>query len=402
MAIPEPYAENMSQIYTLLANPLSAIENDPGADPKALLDQSAREINTKLTGFVLGGRNGAAPCRAHGSSSLSSCWRWPASLGWRLRSWMSARADQGPSAGGTARAPGMTMRAHVLAWLFMLPAVLSIFVWAYYPLGRGLVMAFQNYHILGGTSWVGLDNFIDCFHQPSFWYGVKNSCVYTFYNLTLGFFLPVFLALGLSEIPKGRVFFRTLYYLPAVTAPLAIIFMWRIFEAGTPDGLLNQIVAAASGGRAAPIKWLEDPHWAMVAVLLPVIWAAAGPGSIIYLAALKSIPDEMYEAADLDGASIGTKIRRITLPTLRPLLIINLLGATVGAFQASQNILAQTGGGPQYATHTLGLEVFINAFLYLKFGYATAAAWIMGAMLVGFTLFQLRMMRDLKFSAAGA
>ena len=102
----------------------------------------------------------------------------------------------------------------------------------------------------------------------------------------------------------------------------------------------------------------------MLAVVLPGIWAAAGPGSIIYLAALKSIPDEMYEAADLDGAGIWTKIWRVTLPTLKPLiLIINLLGATIGAFQASQNILVQTGGGPLYATHTLGLEIFYNAFL---------------------------------------
>ena len=110
----------------------------------------------------------------------------------------------------------------------------------------------------------------------------------------------------------------------------------------------------------------------------------------------------MYEAADLDGAGIWTKIWRVTLPTLKPLILINLIGATIGAFQAAQNILVMTGGGPLYATHTLGLEVFYNAFLYLKFGYATAAAWIMGALLVGFTLFQLRMMRDLKFSAAGA
>ena len=137
-------------------------------------------------------------------------------------------------------------------------------------------------------------------------------------------------------------------------------------------------------------------------MILPVIWAAAGPGSIIYLAALKSIPDEMYEAADLDGAGVWTKIRHVTLPTLKPLILINLLGATVGAFQAFDRIFVMTGGGPLYATHVLGLEIYYNAFLYLKFGYATAVAWTMGAMLVGFTLYQLRVMRNLKYSAASA
>ncbi len=398
---PEPYAENMSQIYTLLANPLSNIETNPQADPRQLLDQSAREINTKLTGYV-SPRIMAARRRTAWAIFAALMLLLVGVLGFaanRARLALAAYRAQGSSG---PRAAGMTTRAHVLAWLFMLPAVGSVVVWAYYPLARGLVMAFQNYHILGPAQWVGLDNFIDCFHQPSFWFGVRNSCLYTLYSLFLGFFLPVFLALALSEIPRGRVLFRTFYYLPAVTASLAITFMWKIFETSTPDGLLNRILALATRGHAGPIHWLDDPHWALVAVLLPVIWAAAGPGSIIYLAALKSVPDEMYEAADLDGAGIWTKIWRITLPTLAPLLIINLLGATIGAFQASQNIIVQTGGGPQYATHTLGLEVFYNAFLFLKFGYATAVAWIMGAMLVGFTLYQLRITKKLKFSQGKA
>jgi ABC-type sugar transport system permease subunit len=138
----------------------------------------------------------------------------------------------------------------------------------------------------------------------------------------------------------------------------------------------------------------------MLSDVLPSIWAAAGPGTIIYLAAMKGIPDEMYEAADLDGAGIWTKIWRITFPTLLPLMIINFVGATIGAFQTSQNILILTGGGPLYATHVIGLDIFYNAYMYLKFGYATAEAWVVGALLVGFTLFQLKAMRNMRFAAA--
>ncbi len=393
---PEPYAENMSQIYILLATPLSAIENNPNADPKSLLDQSAREVNTKLTGYVPPAVMRQRRRAAWITFALATC----ALLVWATR--IVAQKRRQPPAGPLSRPAGLTGRAHILAWLFMVPAVGSVALWAYYPLARGLVMAFQNYRLIGPATYVGLDNFIDVFHQPSFWYGVRNSVEFTVLNLCLGFFLPVFLALGLSEIPRGRVFFRTLYYLPAVTAGLAISLMWKIFEAGTPDGLFNSILLGTAHGHSDPVKWLDDPRWAMLAVVLPGIWASAGPGSIIYLAALKSIPDEMYEAADLDGASIWSKVRHVTLPTLKPLILINLLGATIGAFQAAGNIFVMTGGGPAYATHTLGLEIFYNAFLFLKFGYATAAAWVMGAMLVGFTLYQLRLTRNLRFAAGRA
>lgn len=397
---PEPYAENMSQIYVLLGSPLAAIELNPNADPQALLAKAAREVDTKLTGYVPPGqlrhRREAATAIFIGIVIGLLVW-----LGIALRKMVLDRARKNAEKLAGAQTPNISAKVFILSWLFMLPAVLSILFWAYYPLARGLVMAFQNYHILGTSSFAGLDNFIDVFYQPSFWYGVRNSIEYTVYNLILGFFLPVFIALGLSEIPVGKMLFRTIYYLPAVLAGMVVVMMWRWFEDSTAHGWLNIILAGISGGHIGPIKWLDDPHWAMIGVVLPAVWAAAGPGSIIYLAALKSIPEDLYEAADLDGAGVWTKIWRVTLPTLKPLILIQLVGATIGAFQAAQNILVMTGGGPLYATHTLGLEIFYNAFMYLKFGYATAAAWIMGSMLVGFTLFQLRMMKDLKFSAVG-
>jgi ABC-type sugar transport system permease subunit/ABC-type glycerol-3-phosphate transport system substrate-binding protein len=399
---PEPYGQNMNQIYNLLGQPLDAIELNTNANPKELLDQAARSVNANLTGYV-----------APGVMYRRRIWAWAIfgllllsvglALGRQARLWWVSRtANINDGQGVGSRRAGMTARTHIFAWLFMLPGVLSVAVWAYYPLGRGLVLAFQDYHILGGATSVGLDNFIDVFHQYTFWMGLRNSIIYTLYNLTLGFFLPILIALGLSEVPRGKVFFRSLYYLPAVTSGLIITYLWKWFEDGTPHGLFNTLLGTVSAHHAQTIDWLGNPRWALFSVVLPVIWASAGPGSIIYLAALKSIPEEMYEAADLDGAGIWTKIWRVTLPTLKPLILINLVGATLAAFQASQNILVQTGGGPLYATHTLGLEIWYNAFLYLRFGYATAAAWIMGALLVGFTLFQLRMLRDLKFSAASA
>ncbi len=424
---PEPYGENMSQIYNLLGVPLGEIEQNPNADPKALLDKAARSVDAKLTGYVPPSVMRARRIWAGMIFSLVMVVLL-VYLAWLGKRWHEAREAQRQTRVFASRPAGLPMSMHLLIWLFMLPAVVSILVWRYYPLGRGLVMAFQDYHILGGSRFVGLDNFIDLFLSDTFWYGVRNSFLYTGISLALGFFLPLAVAFGLTEVPRGQVLFRTLYYLPAITAPLAISFMWKWFEDGTPAGLFNSLLLSlllpvAHGLNSlhfgpvhlfrlhlglvypfhlsvSPIKWLENPKIALISVILPAVWASAGPGSLIYQAALRSIPTEMYEAADLDGAGIWTKIWRVTVPTLRPLIIINLVGAVIGTFQATDNILVMTGGGPLYSTQTLGLEIWYNAFLFLKFGYATAAAWVMGALLVGFTLYQLRIMKDLRFAAA--
>jgi multiple sugar transport system permease protein len=146
--------------------------------------------------------------------------------------------------------------------------------------------------------------------------------------------------------------------------------------------------------------WLGDPSLAIFAVVLPGVWAGAGPGSILYLAALKNISEDRYEAADLDGANWIQKIRHITYPGLKPLILINLLGVFIAGFKAMENIFVLTQGGPLNSTRTIGLEVWQNAFMFLKFGYATAAAWIMGSILVGFTLIQIRSLLRMRFSTA--
>jgi multiple sugar transport system permease protein len=163
--------------------------------------------------------------------------------------------------------------------------------------------------------------------------------------------------------------------------------------------LVNPVLGFV-GHAPVPIAndWLGNPSLAMFAVVLPGIWAGAGAGSILYLAALKNISAERYEAADIDGANWRQKIRYITMPGLKPLILINLLGVFIGGFKAMENIFVLTQGGPLNATRTIGLEVWQNAFMYLKFGYATAAAWVMGSILIGFTLIQIRSLVNMKFT----
>ena len=267
---------------------------------------------------------------------------------------------------------------------------------------------------MNGVKWVGLDNFISVFTSPIFYRSIFNSFLYVGLSLAIGFFLPIFLALALNEIPRGKVFFRTVFYLPAMTSPVVITFLWRQFYQKGETGILNSLLASPIdlANRLLSVvhlgqidrshDWLGNPTLAMFAVVLPGIWAGAGPGSILYLAALKNIPSERYEAADMDGAGWISKIRFIVLPGLRPLILINLLGVFIAGFKTMDSIFILTGGGPLYSTHTIGLEIWTNAFMFLKFGYATAAAWVMGAILVGFTMIQIKRLLAMKFQAAGS
>lgn len=411
---PEPYGRNCQQVYVVLDSALDRAVLEPQTPALQILKDVSAEMDQKLLGYKPPQVRLAQRLAARlifGILALAAIGFVALPAGRALR----ARRNGGPVATGRKRRIGFML-------LCLLPAVLSVGLWAYYPLARGLVMAFQDYRIVLGTRFVGFDNFIEVFTQPIFYKALWNSFVYVLLTIAIGFFLPIGLALALNEIPRGKVFFRTLFYLPAMTSSIVIAFLWRQFYDKTeqgllnaalalPIGLLNKLLAAISwvltgvGLRAiepvaATHDWLGDPRLAMLAVVLPGIWAGAGPGSILYLAALKNIPNERFEAADIDGADWRQKIRFIVLPGLKPLILINLLGVFIAGFKAMENIFVLTGGGPLYATHTIGLEIWTNAFMFLKFGYATAAAWVMGAILIGFTVLQIRSLLRMRFTTS--
>jgi multiple sugar transport system permease protein len=207
----------------------------------------------------------------------------------------------------------------------------------------------------------------------------------------------VILAVMVQEIPIGKITFRVLFYIPAVVSGVVILFMWRAIYDPSPDGALNSIL----GFIGIPAQsWLQDPAIAMICVVFPLAWAHLGPGSLIYLAALKGIPDDLYEAADIDGAGFFSKIRSIVIPYLRPLIIINAVGATIFGFKSGDAVLAMTGGGPNLATQVVGYEIWQRSFLYLKFGEATAMAWILGLVLMAFTAYQMRVLSKVEFRTA--
>lgn len=399
---PEPYGRNMQQVYAVMDDALDRAKLEPNTPARAILADVSAEMNRKLLGYIPEAEMRSK--RAWASGIV-------AGLGLALVGgliWL-ARAMRRRTPDPVEPVPSQARR---LLGVCLFPAVASLLLWSYYPLARGLIIAFQDYRIVQPAQWVGLDNFVAVFSQPVFWKSLGNTFLYVGLSLGIGFFLPVFLALALNEIPRLQTFFRTVFYLPAMTSPIVIAFLWRQFYDKSETGILNSVLAPGIdgwnwlshfwGAQALPKAndWLGDPTLAMFAVVLPGIWAGAGPGSILYLAALRNIPTERYEAADLDGASWMSKIRHIVFPGMKNLILINLVGVFIASFKAMEPVFILTGGGPLNATRTIGLDVWENAFMFLKFGYATAVAWTMGVILIGFAALQIRSLTKTKFTTA--
>lgn len=392
---PEPYGRNAQFVYSYISQPLEKLThmNLKNLSPterreviQETLNEAVEETNERMLGILSPEERQKRDIVGWIAAILSmGAFAFFISLVFK---WMSQGA--GPATKGDNQ-------RSLLAAVFILPAFLLILMWQYYPLARGSLMAFQNYRIMGGSSWIGISNFADVIYDGRFWLSLKNAFYFCVLWILLGFFPPVILAVLLQEIPVGKRLFRVLFYIPAVVSGVIILFMWRGIFDPSPDGALNRIIGFFG---ISPQKWLLDPSLAMLCVVFPLAWAHLGPGCIIYLAALKGIPEELYEAADIDGAGFFGKIRGIVIPYLRPLLVINIVGATIYGFKSGDAVLAMTGGGPNLATQVIGYEIWQRTFLYLQFGQGTAMAWILGLLLMSFTAYQMRILARVEFRTA--
>ena len=282
----------------------------------------------------------------------------------------------------------------LIPWIMLAPALISIALWSYYPLLRGTVMAFQNYKIAGETTWAGLDNIILVAVDPVFWASVLRTLKFVGLTLVIGFFTPIVLAFLLNEIPRGKIFFRTVYFLPHLTSALVITLLWKMMYDPTENGMLNQFLMSMGLPKQS---WLLDPSLAMVCCIIPGVWASAGVASLIYGAALHALPPDYYEAAAIDGAGFRSRIRHIMLPQILPLMVINFVGAFIAAFQGMGSIFLLTFGGPGDSTTVVSLAIWKEAYNNLRFGTATTMAWFLGTGLISFTYLQIRILRRVEY-----
>ena len=235
--------------------------------------------------------------------------------------------------------------------------VFAYFAW--YPIGRAVVMSFQQTNLVTAPEWVGLENFRTVLEDPRFWTSVRNTAYFTLLALVFGYPLPLVLAVLMSELRRGKAAFSVLAYLPVVIPPVVAVLLWRFFYDASPTGVFNTMLGWVHLG---PYPWIQDRVWAMPSLVLQATWANAGATVIIYLAALTGIRTELYDAAEVDGAGLWRKIWHVTLPQLRHILLITLILQIIATFQVFTEPFLMTGGGPQNATTTILLQIYDYAF----------------------------------------
>ncbi len=470
---PEPYGKNSNFAYELMTYPIQEAEGMMRRDElpkdekarlkvlKKLLEKACDKANEKMIGAI-------TPTERKWRRIVAGLFLTGIVIGFFFVFRKIFKAFTPPNK-SNVESGGNKQKKYIWAYLLLLPAVGTIAIWNYIPLFRGSQMAFYDYRLLGDSVFVGLDNFGDILYNAKWWASIWNSLRYCFLIMAFTFLPPILLAILLQEVPKGKMFFRIVFYLPAVIAGLVTILLWKQFYDPSINGTLNYIMLRIPaigfviiglimlflalifakrfkfyelyfpmslfilagilifytflnfvspilfpGGDGSvwitlqklpsrlfdftpeAFHWLSDEKTAMVSCILPMIWAGMGPGCLIYLAALKGIPEDYYEAADLDGASFIDKLIFIVFPTIKVLIIINFVGAFIGSwYGATANVLAMTGGGAN--TETAGLHIWYEAFTYLSFGPATAMAWMLAFMLIGFTVYQLRILSKVEF-----
>lgn len=272
------------------------------------------------------------------------------------------------------------------AYIFLLPGLLGFLVFVLYPVIASFVLVFLEWDGLTEMKFVGLDNYARLFKDETFKISLFNNLHYTGVTVPITITFAIFLALAMNTKVKGIGVFRVLYYLPNITAPIAIGIIWVTIFAS--NGPLNSFLRFI--GMKQPPGWLNSSDWALIAVEIVAIWRSMGYYAIILLAGLQGIPGQLYEAADIDGANWFYKFRKITIPMLSPTIFFCIVMNIIGSFQVFDTIMAMTQGGPGRATNVLVYNIYRMAFQQWKFGYASAMAYVMFVIILFFTLIQFR------------
>jgi len=272
-------------------------------------------------------------------------------------------------------------------YLFLLPAlvIFALFVW--YPVVLGFIMSFQNVDMINPAAWVGWVNYRHVFSDPLFGIAWRNTLAFTGYALLFGYFVPIVLALLINEMRHGKGLFRLAFYLPVMLPPIVTAFLW-LWLYNADYGLLNALLHLVHlpGG-----LWLENQGTALPALVVVATWGAAGSTMLIYLAALQGVPASLYEAAEIDGSNLWQRIWHVTLPTIRPIMLLMLVLQIIATMQVFTEPFVITDGGPNNATMTVLILIYNYTFQNADFGEASALGVILFLVLAVFALIYMRM-----------
>jgi multiple sugar transport system permease protein len=267
--------------------------------------------------------------------------------------------------------------------LFSAPYIIGVVLLWLGPMLYSFYLILQDWTMLSAPKYIGLGNFQRMFADKLVGMSLYNTAYYTFLGVPLQLIVALALALLLNQEVKGLAVFRTLYYLPAITPAVASAVVWaQVFN--PQFGILNEVLHVVG---VRPIKWLFETAYAKPAFILMSLWSV-GPGMIIFLAGLQSVPREVKEAASIDGANNWQRFLHVTVPVISPVLLFNLVMGVIGSFQVFTSSFIMTNGGPQNSTLFMVLYIYRNAFQLFKMGYAALLAWVLFLIIMAITVLQ--------------
>ena len=292
----------------------------------------------------------------------------------------------------TAHRSVLARRQATAGRIFVAPNLLAVAVFMLFPLGFSLYMAFHKWDMFTPAKFVGWANFHRLFTgDPLFAIALRNTVAFTIGTMVPTVVISLIVAATLNRKIKGIGVFRTVLFLPLAVSTVVMAVVWR-FVFDTNNGLLNIMLGWFGIGQ---VPWLVDPKWAMVSLCLVSIWKSVPFATVILLAAMQGVPEDLYEAAKIDGAGAIRRFFSITVPLIRSALSFVVVISIINSFQAFDQAYVLTGGhgGPESATYVFGIMLFQNAFAFTDVGYASALAWVMFAILLVVTVLQLRFSR---------
>ncbi len=273
----------------------------------------------------------------------------------------------------------------LVALIFLLPNLIGFLVFTARAVVEAFRLSFYRADLLTPEVWVGLGNYERLLNDQLFHKVLLNTAYYAFTSVPLAIIVGLLLGLAVNVPLRGITLFRTAYFMPVVSSVVAIALLWQ-FLYNSDFGLINETLRAV-GVRNPPV-WLSDPNWAMPALILMSVWRQGGYNMVLFLAGLQGIPQHLYEAAEIDGASRWSRFWHITLPMLSPTTFFVLIISIIGSFQVFDQALILTNGGPANATNTIVMYIYNTGWQDFKMGYAAAIAWILFMLLFGLTLLQ--------------
>jgi multiple sugar transport system permease protein len=269
-------------------------------------------------------------------------------------------------------------------YAFILPVLVLFVVFRIWPTINGLLLSFQDYRLMGGSTWIGLEHYRYLLQDDLFWHSLRVTLTYAAIAVPLTTSLALGLALLINQAMRGIGFYRAIYFLPYVTSLVMVAVVWK-WVYRNDGGLLNNVLTSLG---LPAVDWLTDSSMVLPSLAIMAAWKGVGYAMMILLAGLKAIPASLHEASAVDGATGAQTFWRVTLPLLKPVLFFVIVIETIGSFQVFDAIYVMTGGGPVRASYSLVYQLYDEGFKFQNFGYASAIGMILFLIVFSVTMIQ--------------